>query len=147
MPERAFNYTPALVEKEFGVPPVHVNSLKGLMGDSSDNIKGVAGIGEATAVKLIQEYGTIDNLYKAIQNLDKTKEKEIKAYWKEKLGLKRSPLNYLLKTSETELVGEKAARLSEQLATIKCDIELSGITLESMKVAINEEETKKYWRS
>ena len=43
----------------------------------------------------------------------------------------------------TELVGEKAARLSEQLATIKCDIELSGITLESMKVAINEEETKK----
>lgn len=143
VPERAFNYTPALVEKEFGISPAHVNSLKGLMGDSSDNIKGVAGIGEATAVKLIQEYGTIDNLYKAIQNLDKTKEKEIKAYWKEKLGLKRSPLNYLLKTSETELVGEKAARLSEQLATIKCDIELPNITLESMKVAINEEETKK----
>src|SRR5699024_5300479 len=51
VPERAFNYTPALVEKEFGISPAHVNSLKGLMGDSSDNIKGVAGIGEATAVK------------------------------------------------------------------------------------------------
>lgn len=142
VPERAFNYTPELVEKEFGILPIHVNSLKGLMGDSSDNIKGVAGIGETTAVKLIQEYGTIDALYQAIHNLDKTQEKQIKTYWKEKLGIKRSPLNYLLKTSETELVGEKAARLSERLATIKCDIDLSDVTLDSLKVVIHEKEWK-----
>lgn len=142
VPERAFNYTPELVEEEFGILPIHVNSLKGLMGDSSDNIKGVAGVGEATAVKLIQEYGTVDELYKVIGNLDKAKEKELKAYWKEKLGLKRSPLNYLLKTSETELVGEKAARLSEQLATIKCDIDLSDVALDDMKVDLKESEIK-----
>ena len=75
VPERAFNYTPELVEEEFGILPIHVNSLKGLMGDSSDNIKGVAGVGEATAVKLIQEYGTVDELYKVIGNLDKAKKK------------------------------------------------------------------------
>lgn len=143
VPERAFNFTPDLVKAEFGIAPKYVNSLKGLMGDSSDNIKGVPGIGEATAVKLIQEYGTVDRLYAAINGLDKDGEKQIKEYWKEKLDLKRSPLNYLKKTSDTELVGEEAARLSELLATIKCNIELPEITLDSLKVEINLDEIQK----
>ena len=122
VPDRVFPFTPELVKKEFGIEPCHVNSLKGLMGDSSDNIKGVPGVGPATAVKLIQEYGTVGKLYEAIDHLDKAGEKAIKEYWKEKLDLKRSPLNFLLKESDTELVGRKAAFLSEQLATIKTDI-------------------------
>ena len=48
-----------------------------------------------------------DRLYEAIDNLDKAGEKAIKEYWKEKLDLKRSPLAYLLKESDTELVGKK----------------------------------------
>ena len=139
VPDRAFNYTPELVKEEFGINPENVNSLKGLMGDASDNIKGVSGVGEATAVKLIAEYKTIENLYAAIENLDKNGEKEIKEYWKEKLGLKRSPLNYLLKTSDEELVGKKAALLSEKLATIKCDIDLPDITLETFRCKLDRE--------
>lgn len=135
LPERVFCFTPELVEQEFGIKPCHVNSLKGLMGDSSDNIKGVPGVGKDTAVKLIQEYGTIEKLYEAIDNLDKAKEKAIKEYWKEKLGLKRSPLAYLLKESDTELVGRKAAFLSEKLATICREAPLD-LTLDQLETAV-----------
>lgn len=55
--------------EDYGIKPIEVIDLKALMGDSSDNIKGVTGIGEKTALKLIKEYHTIDNLYKNINNL------------------------------------------------------------------------------
>ena len=55
--------------EDYGIKPIEVIDLKALMGDSSDNIKGVTGIGEKTALKLIKEYHTIDNLYKNIDNL------------------------------------------------------------------------------
>ena len=61
---------------EYGIVPDSIRDLKGLMGDSSDNIPGVRGIGEKTALKLLQEYKTIENLYDNIDNIKgKTKEK------------------------------------------------------------------------
>ena len=54
----------------YGVEPIRMIDLKALMGDSSDNIPGVHGIGEKTAIKLISEYGSLDNLY---ENIDKIK--------------------------------------------------------------------------
>ena len=54
----------------YEIEPIRMIDLKGLMGDSSDNIPGVKGIGEKTAIKLLKEYGTIENLYK---NLDQIK--------------------------------------------------------------------------
>ncbi len=56
-------YTPEVFTKEYGVPPARLVDVKALMGDSSDNIPGVAGIGEKTAFKLIQTAGTLENLY------------------------------------------------------------------------------------
>ena len=55
--------------EDYGIKSIEIIDLKALMGDSSDNIKGVAGIGEKTALKLIKEYHTIDNLYKNIDDL------------------------------------------------------------------------------
>jgi DNA polymerase-1 len=55
-------YGPKEVEERFGVPPDRVVEIMGLMGDASDNIPGVPGIGEKTAQTLIKEYGTIENL-------------------------------------------------------------------------------------
>ena len=55
-------FDPAGVKEYFGVTPAQVTDWKGLMGDSSDNIKGVPGVGEKTAVKLLQEYGTLENV-------------------------------------------------------------------------------------
>ncbi|MBP5160399.1 MAG: DNA polymerase I, partial [Lachnospiraceae bacterium] len=142
LPDKCFEFTPELVKKEFGVEPASVNSLKGLQGDTSDNIKGVPGVGEKTAVALIAEYKTVDALYAAIGEVGEEGAKELAALWKEKLGISRSPLAYLTKQSDTELVGEKAARLSETLATIKRDIDISDVTLKSLEVSIDNRELK-----
>ena len=131
VPERAFNLTKELVKQEFGVEPESINSLKGLQGDSSDNIKGVPGVGPATAVALIAKYGSVEALYDDIRDLDDKQQKQKAAEWKTELGISRSPFGSLLKTSDTELVGEKAAMISKELATIKCDIPLD-INLEDL---------------
>ncbi len=56
-------YTPDKVKEDFGVMPAQIPDLKGLMGDASDNIPGVPGIGQKTAVKLLETYGTIENAF------------------------------------------------------------------------------------
>lgn len=137
VPERAFNLTPELVKAEFGVEPSSINSLKGLQGDSSDNIKGVPGIGPATAVALIAKYKNVAALYADIRELDAKQQKEKAREWKEELGISRSPFGPLLKQSEEELVGERAALLSEQLATIKRDVDLGDLTIEDLKLEVN----------
>jgi DNA polymerase-1 len=58
------------VKEKFGVPPEQVIEVLGLIGDSSDNVPGVPGVGEKTAIPLIQQYGSIDNLYKNISRID-----------------------------------------------------------------------------
>ena len=63
----------------YGVEPIKMIDLKALMGDSSDNIPGVAGIGEKTAMKLVSEYGSIDGIYENIDSIKgKLQEKLIK---------------------------------------------------------------------
>ncbi len=57
------NYDRALFLENYGVEPPRLTDIKALMGDSSDNIKGVPGIGEKTALSLIREYGSLDNIY------------------------------------------------------------------------------------
>ncbi len=69
-------YTNDSFKKEYGIDPIKIIDLKSLMGDSSDNIPGVKGIGEKTALKLLQDYGSLDNIYKNIDNIKgKLKEK------------------------------------------------------------------------
>ena len=61
---------------DYGIEPIRMIDLKALMGDSSDNIPGVKGIGEKTALKLLQEYKTLENIYDNIDEIKgKTKEK------------------------------------------------------------------------
>lgn len=88
-------YDEKLFIENYGFEPIHLIDLKALMGDSSDNISGVPGIGEKTASTLIQKYKTIENLYSSI----------------EEAGLSKGVLNKLL-------TGEEAARESKWLATI-----------------------------
>ncbi|MCI0473459.1 MAG: DNA polymerase I [Ignavibacteria bacterium] len=65
------------VKIKFGVTPDKVIEVLGLMGDTADNIPGVKGVGEKTAIALIQEYGSIDDIYKNIDKVKKPKLKEI----------------------------------------------------------------------
>nr|WP_106780372.1 DNA polymerase I [Lysinibacillus timonensis] len=69
-------YTPAHIEEKYGLTPEQIIDMKGLMGDTSDNIPGVPGVGEKTAIKLLKEYGTIENLYENIESMKKSKMKE-----------------------------------------------------------------------
>ena len=90
---------PGVLEK-FGCVPEQVIEMLGLMGDSSDNIPGVRGVGEKTAMKLIGEFGNIETVY---ENLEKISGKSLK----EKLAS-----------------GHASALLSRELATIDCHVPL-----------------------
>ncbi len=70
------SFTPAYLLEKTGLTPQQFIDLKGLMGDSSDNYPGVTKVGEKTAMKLLQEWGSIDNLYENIDSLKKSKMKE-----------------------------------------------------------------------
>jgi DNA polymerase-1 len=96
------------VVDKFGVEPSQVIDFLALMGDTSDNIPGVSGIGEKTAAKLLQQFGSLDGIY---QNLEAVKQQKCRE----------------------ALVAEKdLAYLSQRLATVRCDlpIELNWQALE-----------------
>lgn len=70
-------YTPAhIAEKYDGLTPTQIIDMKGLAGDTSDNIPGVTKIGEKTAIKLLKEYGSVEGIYEHIDELKKSKMKE-----------------------------------------------------------------------
>lgn len=104
-------YTEKSVTERFGFPPTLIPDYKGLRGDPSDNIIGIAGIGEKTATTLITTFGTIEQIYKALKK-DESKFKEVKI---------TDRIIGLLKD------GEEEALFSKTLATIRRDapIELS----------------------
>ncbi|MGY3750688.1 DNA polymerase I [Vagococcus acidifermentans] len=69
-------YTPAHIKEKYGLTPQQIIDMKGLAGDQSDNIPGVTKIGEKTAIKLLTEYGTVENIYEHIDDMKKSKMKE-----------------------------------------------------------------------
>ena len=72
-PRRAFSdttlYDESAVSQKYGVKPEQIADFKGLVGDPSDNIPGVSGIGEKTAVKLLQQFGSIEKIYERIDEV------------------------------------------------------------------------------
>ena len=62
--------TPESFREQYGFAPIHMIDLKALMGDASDNIPGVKGIGEKTAMGLVQRYGTVEALYAALPDIE-----------------------------------------------------------------------------
>ena len=94
---------------DYGIEPIKMIDLKALMGDQSDNIPGVKGIGEKTALKLLQEYKSLENLYDNIDNIKgKTKEKLVEdkemAFISKKIATiyKDVPLNIVLEDLKYE---------------------------------------------
>ncbi|MBQ6051794.1 MAG: DNA polymerase I [Clostridia bacterium] len=85
-------YTPDAVKEKYGLTPDRLIDLKALMGDSSDNIPGVPGIGEKTATELLKEYGTLDGVYENLDGItkrsvhDKLAAGKDSAYMSKKLG-------------------------------------------------------------
>ena len=70
-PKQPILYTPEKIQEKYGFSAKQIIEYKALRGDPSDNIPGVPGVGEVTATKLLQEFGTIDKLYQALEkNID-----------------------------------------------------------------------------
>ncbi|MGN7409325.1 MULTISPECIES: DNA polymerase I [unclassified Sporosarcina] len=69
-------YTPAHIEEKYGIEPLQIIDMKGLMGDASDNIPGVPGVGEKTALKLLKEYGSVEHVYESLDGISGKKLKE-----------------------------------------------------------------------
>ncbi len=95
-------YTPEVLMEKQGIEPYQVIHIKSLMGDTSDNIPGVKGIGEKTAYALIQKYTTLENIYNSIDTLDVTK-----------------------KVKEKLVTDKQMAFLSQKLATIDINAPIS----------------------
>ena len=91
--------TPETVKETYGFEPLQIIDYKGLRGDSSDNLPGIKGIGEKTAVKLIQEYGSFDNIIAHANDI------------KGKIG-------------EAIIADQEIGKLSRDLAIIKTDVPL-----------------------
>lgn len=69
-------YTPEHIHEKYGIKPEQIIDMKGLMGDSSDNIPGVPGIGEKTAIKLLKQYETVEEVLQSIDEISGKKMKE-----------------------------------------------------------------------
>ena len=104
--------TPESFAEEYGFEPIHIIDLKALMGDASDNIPGVPGIGEKTAMALVQKYRSIDEIYRLLPELDA------------KPGV-------IKKLTE----GEESARQSYHLATILTDAPLEFTPQDNLRKA------------
>lgn len=76
-------YTPKHVQEKYGISPAQIIDMKGLMGDASDNIPGVPGIGEKTAIKLLKQFSTVENLLEHIDEVSGKKLKENLETYKE----------------------------------------------------------------
>jgi len=118
------------VIKRYGITPSQIPDYKGLCGDASDNIPGVSGIGEKTAVKLISEFDNIENLYEVL-NSEKEEDKERV----ENLISKR--IIEKLKTEHDEAI------FSKTLATIRLDAPIEILDMIKFGTAVNVEEYKK----
>lgn len=92
------------VKEKFGVEPEKVVEVMGLMGDSTDNIPGVKGIGEKSAIALIQRYHSLENLFDHLDELETT-------------GLKG-----VERIRKALVAGKEAAFLSRELATVRTDV-------------------------
>ncbi|MCY9005781.1 DNA polymerase I [Peribacillus frigoritolerans] len=69
-------YTPKHIHEKYGLSPLQIIDLKGLMGDASDNIPGIPGVGEKTALKLLHQFETVENLLQSIEEVSGQKLKE-----------------------------------------------------------------------
>ena len=130
IPDKAFEVTPPLCLSEYGVKPCQIPDLKGIQGDSSDNIPGVKGVSSA-AMPLLAEYSTVEGIYEAIDSCegDAKKQKELGAFWKESLGISRSPMKALIEYRDL-------AFLSKDLAMIRRDYDFQK-QLDEFKININ----------
>ena len=117
------------VLEKWGVGPEHIIDLLGLMGDSSDNVPGVQGVGPKTAKKLIQDFGSIENIYEEIDSISNEKMREKLLNSKDNALLSKQLVTILtdVKIDATINDFEKKEMDSSKLEDIFKELEFSGL--------------------
>ena len=117
------------VLEKWGVGPEHIIDLLGLMGDSSDNVPGVQGVGPKTAQKLIQDFGSIENIYEEIDSISNEKMREKLLNSKDNALLSKQLVTILtdVKIDATINDFEKREMDSSKLEDIFKELEFSGL--------------------
>ncbi len=114
-------YTPKLLQEVMSVKPEQITDLKGLMGDASDNLPGIPGVGEKTAVKLLAMYNTLEGVLEAREEIKGKLGERIREYYED-------------------------AILCKRIATIKMDVELK-FSLEDVEYkGVNEEKMLEFYK-
>jgi len=101
-------YTPAHVQEKYGLVPIQITDLKGLMGDASDNIPGIPGVGEKTALKLLHQFETVEKLVESVEEVSGQKLKE-KINEHRELALLSKRLATILRTAPIEVALDETA--------------------------------------
>ncbi|WP_046174038.1 DNA polymerase I [Domibacillus indicus] len=99
-------YTPDHILDKYGLTPLQIIDMKGLMGDASDNIPGVPGIGEKTAIKLLKQYDSVEHLLESVEQVSGAKLKEKLIEHKNK-ALMSKQLATILRTVPLELTMDR----------------------------------------
>ena len=110
--QEAVIYNEKAVIERYGFGPEHITDFKGLKGDPSDNIPGVAGVGDKTATEIIKKYGTIESVYKALREEESKTKKSKKV---------KQPFPASERIKNILLENEEEALFSKSLATIRTD--------------------------
>ncbi|WP_338451399.1 DNA polymerase I [Niallia oryzisoli] len=111
-------YTPDHIMEKYGLSPEQIIDMKGLMGDTSDNIPGVPGVGEKTAIKLLKEFKTLEDLLSSIENVSGSKLKEKLETYKDQALLSKELATIMreapveVKLDEIEYEGFEKEKLS-----------------------------------
>ena len=137
-----FVYNPLTLQEEYGLTPRQIIDFKAIDGDVSDNVKGIAGVGEKTSIPLIQEFDTLENIY---DYLETTPEKEIKEFVKE-LGIKRLPLKSFKENKEEGFKSKTLVTIDTNISELK-DISLSNLEINIDKDKKNKEYEKYKFKS
>lgn len=116
-----FIYDEGAVFDRYGLKPEQLTDYKALVGDQSDNVKGVAGVGPKTAMELLQKYGTLENVYKHLKDNPKAAKK---------------------------LEGtEKEAEFSKSLVVLKKDVPVDLKGVDELRVNFDQEAVKEYFKN
>lgn len=142
------SYTPQYLKEQLEITPEQIIDMKALMGDSSDNIPGVPGVGQKTAIKLLKQFTTLDNVYESLDEVSGKKLKENLTTHKEDAFMsyelatinRESPIEMTL--DQTSYVGYDMKQLRDLFKQLEFNSLMSIIDSDQIEEAATLEELK-----
>lgn len=129
IPFGTYEFDEDLVFEEYGLTPSQITDWKGISGDPSDNLPGIKGVSDKSAIPLLNHYGSLENIIAAVKEAETNNALDkLKIFWKTELGINRPPITNILNGYEQGL-------LCKELATIKTDLNVGP--LEQYETNIN----------